>query len=278
MRAGLIQLTSTDVPADNLAAASALIRDAAADGARLVLTPEVTNCVSTSRARQEEVLSLPENDPVLAGLCDLTSELGIHLLIGSLAVKTGGPRFANRSFLIAPDGGVAAWYDKIHMFDVDLGNGEAYRESDGYRPGEQAVTAELPDGVTLGLSICYDLRFPGLYRVLAQAGATVIAIPSAFTRPTGAAHWEPLLRARAIETGAWVLAPAQTGEHHSQTSKARTTWGHSMAVAPWGEVLLDMGEAPGFACVDLDLGAVGKARARVPSLTQDRPFTGPSHD
>ena len=278
MRAGLIQLTSTDVPADNLAAASALIRDAAADGARLVLTPEVTNCVSTSRARQEEVLSLPENDPVLAGLCDLTGELGIHLLIGSLAVKTGGPRFANRSFLIAPDGGVAAWYDKIHMFDVDLGNGEAYRESDGYRPGEQAVTAELPDGVTLGLSICYDLRFPGLYRVLAQAGANVIAIPSAFTRPTGAAHWEPLLRARAIETGAWVLAPAQTGEHHSQTSKARTTWGHSMAVAPWGEVLLDMGEAPGFACVDLDLGAVGKARARVPSLTHDRPFTGPSHD
>ncbi|MHA3978129.1 carbon-nitrogen hydrolase family protein [Halovulum sp. GXIMD14794] len=278
MRAGLIQLTSSDVPADNLAAASALIRDAAADGARLVLTPEVTNCVSTSRARQEEVLSLPEDDPVLAGLRELTADLGIHLLIGSLAVKTGGPRFANRSYLIAPDGGIAAWYDKIHMFDVDLGNGEAYRESDGYRSGEQAETAGLPDGVTLGLSICYDLRFPALYRVLAQAGANVIAIPSAFTRPTGAAHWEPLLRARAIETGAWVLAPAQTGEHPSQTGKARTTWGHSMAVAPWGEVVLDMGEAPGFACVDLDLGAVDKARARVPSLTHDRPFTGPSHD
>lgn len=275
MRAGLVQLTSTDVPADNLAAASALIRDAVADGAQLVLTPEVTNCVSTSRARQEEVLSLEADDPVLAGLRDLAAELKIHLLIGSLAVKTGGPRFANRSFLIAPDGGIVAWYDKIHMFDVDLGTGEAYRESDGYRPGEQVVIADLPDDVRLGLSICYDLRFPALYRTLAQAGANVLAIPSAFTRPTGAAHWEPLLRARAIETGSYVLAPAQTGEHPSHSEKSRTTWGHSMVVAPWGEVLLDLGEAPGFGCVDLDLTAVDKARARVPSLTHDRPFTGP---
>ncbi|MSU89418.1 carbon-nitrogen hydrolase family protein [Rhodobacteraceae bacterium 2CG4] len=278
MRAGLVQLTSSDEPTENLAAATATIRRAAADGARLVLTPEVTNCVSASRRRQNEVLRAEAEDPVLDGLRDLAAELGIHLLIGSLALKTEGARFANRSLLVAPDGAIAARYDKIHMFDVDLGGGEAYRESDGFRPGARAVTAALPGGPVLGLSICYDLRFAALYRTLAQAGAQVLTVPSAFTRPTGRAHWEPLLRARAIETGCYVLAPAQTGDHPARAGRSRSTWGHSMAVSPWGEVLLDMGDAPGAAVVDLDLDTVAEARRRIPSLAHDRPFRPPVSD
>ncbi len=275
MRAGLVQLTSSDDPAANLAETARLVRQAAADGATLIATPEVTNCVSASRSHQTEVLRPEAEDPVLAGLRDLAAELGVHLLIGSLALKTEERRFANRSFLIGPDGAVLARYDKIHMFDVDLGGGEAYRESDGFRPGRLAVTAPLPGGDVLGMTICYDLRFPALYRTLAQAGATVLSVPSAFTRPTGQAHWEPLLRARAIETGCYVMAPAQTGTHLAQTGRSRTTWGHSMVVSPWGEVLLDMGEAPGAACVDLPSAAVADARRKVPSLTHDRPFSAP---
>ena len=275
MRAGLIQLCSSDRPEDNLAAASDLIRQAAADGAHLVLTPQVTNCVSLSRSHQKNVLREEDDDPVLAGLRDLAAELGIHVLIGSLALKTGGERFANRSFLVGPDGAVIARYDKIHMFDVEIGGGEAYRESDGYRPGSQAVTAPLP-GATLGMTVCYDLRFPALYRSLAQAGAGILSIPSAFTVPTGQAHWEPLLRARAIETGAFVLAPAQTGTHPAgEGRKQRRTYGHSLAVDPWGEVLLDMGESPGAAVVELDLDAIAHARKRIPSLTHDRAFGPP---
>ena len=275
MRAGLIQLCSSDLPEDNLAAAADLIRQAASDGAELAATPEVTNCVSLSRRHQNEVLREEADDPVLAGLRDLAAGLGIHILIGSLALKTGGDRFANRSFLVGPDGAVLARYDKIHMFDVEIGGGEAYRESDGYRPGEQAVTAPVR-GATLGMTICYDLRFPALYRTLAQAGAGVMTVPSAFTVPTGQAHWEPLLRARAIETGAFVLAPAQTGTHPAgEDRKQRRTYGHSLAVDPWGKVLLDMGEGPGAACVDLDLAAVDHARGRIPSLTHDRAFRPP---
>lgn len=275
MRAGLIQLCSSDRPEENLTAAAALIRHAAAEGAELVLTPEVTNCVSLSRSHQHEVLRQEADDPVLAGLRDLAAELEIHLLIGSLALKTDGARFANRSFLIGPDGAVIARYDKIHMFDVEIDGGEAYRESDGFRPGEQAVNAPLP-GAILGMTICYDLRFPALYRALAQAGAGILSVPSAFTVPTGRAHWQPLLRARAIETGSFVLAPAQTGTHPAgDERRQRRTYGHSLVVDPWGKVLLDMGEAPGAACVDLDLSAIARARARIPSLTHDRAFRPP---
>ncbi|NNU79227.1 carbon-nitrogen hydrolase family protein [Halovulum dunhuangense] len=274
MRAGLIQLTSSDDPAANLSVTEGLIRQAAADGATLIATPEVTNCISLSRARQEEVLRQEADDPTLAALSALAAELGVHVLIGSLALRTEEPRFANRSILLTPEGRIAARYDKIHMFDVDLGS-ESYRESDGYRPGTRATLAPLGDA-RLGMTICYDLRFPALYRQLAQAGASIISIPSAFTRPTGEAHWEPLLRARAIETGCFVIAPAQTGTHAARPGdRQRQTHGHSLVVDPWGRILLDMGREAGFACVDLDLDAVAAARQRVPSLRHDREYEGP---
>ncbi len=279
MRVGLVQLSSSDDPVRNLENTTALIREAAGQGAAFIATPEVTNCVSLSRARQAQVLTREADDPTLAALRALAEELGVTLLIGSLALKTDEPRFANRSVLIGPQRAVLARYDKIHMFDVDLDGGEAYRESDGYRPGTQAVAVALPDGPTLGMTICYDLRFPGLYRKLAQAGAQILAMPSAFTRPTGAAHWEVLLRARAIETGCFVLAPAQTGTHAAREGdRQRQTWGHSMVVDPWGAVLLDMGAAPGVACVDLDLNAVAKARHHIPSLRHDRAYQDPATD
>jgi predicted amidohydrolase len=276
MRAALVQMCSSDVPAENLSQAERLIRKAAAEGAALVLTPEVTNIMSASRARQEAVLETEEADPTLARLREVAAETGVWLLIGSLALKTEDPdgRFANRSLLIAPDGSVTARYDKIHMFDVDLDGGESYRESAGFRPGERAVVAEAA-GATLGLSVCYDLRFAYLYRALAQAGAQILTVPAAFTVPTGQAHWHVLLRARAIETGCFVLAPAQTGTHPTSAGAVRRTYGHSLAVAPWGEVLAEGGEEPGVTLVDLDLGAVGRARTRVPALRHDRAFTGP---
>ena len=276
MRAALVQMTATDAPETNLALAGAALDAAAADGAGFVLTPEVTNCVSASRARQVEVLRPEASDPVLAGLRDRAAKHGVWLLIGSLALKTDDPdgRFANRSFLIAPDGAIAARYDKIHMFDVTLSESERYRESDGFRPGNRAVVADTPFA-RIGLSICYDLRFPQLYRALAGAGAQILTVPAAFAVPTGRAHWEVLLRARAIETGAFVLAPAQCGTHPATTGRTRETWGHSLAVAPWGEVLADAGDRPGVALVDLDLDRVAEARGRVPSLTHDRDFGTP---
>lgn len=279
MRVGLVQLSSSDDPVQNLENTTTLIRDAAGQGATFVVTPEVTNCVSLSRARQAQVLMREADDMTLAAMCALGAELGVTLLVGSLALKTNEPRFANRSFLIGPDGAVRARYDKIHMFDVDLDGGEAYRESDGYRPGAQAVTVPLPDGPTLGMTICYDLRFAQLSRTLAQAGAQILTVPSAFTQPTGEAHWEVLLRARAIETGCFVLAPAQTGTHEAQAGdRQRRTWGHSMVIDPWGAVLLDMGAAPGVGCVDLDLDAVAKARHHIPSLQHERPYQDPIAD
>lgn len=271
MKAALLQITSSDDPAANLDMVRAMVAEAAANGAQFVLTPEVTNCLSSSRARQNAVLTLQDDDQTLAGLSAQAADLGIWLLIGSLGLKTGDAdgRFANRCFLIDPQGEIAAWYDKIHMFDVDVDATETYRESDGYRPGTRAVTADTPFGI-LGLTICYDVRFGYLHRQLAHAGAQILTAPAAFSPVTGEAHWEVLLRARAIETGCYVLAPAQTGTHPRTEGRERRTHGHSLAIAPWGEVLLDMGTQPGIGYVELDLAEVDKARRRVPALNHDR--------
>lgn len=276
MRGALLQLTSSDDPSENLATVRGMLAQAAGDGAEFVLTPEVTNCVSLDRAHQAGVLHLPEDDPSLAGLREAAAQARVWLLIGSLGVKTGDAdgRFANRSYLIDPKGGIVAQYDKIHMFDVDIDATESFRESSGYRPGDRAVTAQTPFGM-LGLSICYDMRFPALYQTLARAGARILTVPAAFSPVTGAAHWHSLLRARAIETGCFVLAPAQTGTHSAQTGKTRRTYGHSLVVSPWGEILLDAGEAAGVYGFDLDLGDVDDVRSRVPSLQNARQFSGP---
>ena len=276
MKAGLIQLNSSDDPAENLIETQAFVAEAAAQGARFVLTPEVTNCVSASRSHQQTVLCSQQNDPTLAALQSQAGALGIWLLIGSLGLKTDDPdgRFANRSFLIDPDGRIQAQYDKIHMFDVQVTPEETYRESDGYRPGERAVLAQTPFA-TIGMTICYDIRFPHLYQKLALAGANILTVPAAFSHVTGKAHWETLLRSRAIENGCFVMAPAQTGTHKATVGKSRTTHGHSMVIAPWGEVLLDAGTEPGVHMVDFDMSEVAKARKRVMSLTHIRPFDGP---
>ncbi|ABF65636.1 Nitrilase/cyanide hydratase and apolipoprotein N-acyltransferase [Ruegeria sp. TM1040] len=276
VRIALLQMTSSDLPEENLAAAREMIARTAAAGAQFVLTPEVTNCLSTSRTQQQAVLHPEENDPTLAGLRDAARQHGVWLSIGSLGVKTtdADGRFANRQFLISPDGEIKARYDKIHMFDVEVTPEETYRESDGYRPGTRAVLADA-GFAKIGMTICYDVRFPALHRRLAQAGAEIITAPAAFSHVTGAAHWHSLLRARAIETGCFVLAAAQTGVHDTSRGAARQTYGHSLAVAPWGEILADAGTETGITCVDLDLEAVKKARKRVPSLTHDREFDGP---
>ena len=276
MRAGLVQLSSSDDPGRNLPITRAFVREAAEQGASFVLTPEVTNCVSSSRDRQRDVLRHQEDDPTLAGLREEAAALGVWLLIGSLGIRTheADGRFANRSFLIAPDGVVAARYDKVHMFDVDVSATETWRESAAYRPGTSAVVADAL-GARIGMTVCYDLRFPQLFRTLAKAGAGILTVPAAFTPVTGAAHWEVLLRARAIETGCFVLAPAQCGTHEASEGPPRRTYGHSLAVAPWGEVLADGGEAPGVTVVDLDLAAIGEARRRVPALWHDRVFSAP---
>lgn len=279
MRAALLQLSVSDDPVANIAPVRDAVRTAVSGGAGFVLTPEVTNCVSSSRAHQQRVLSHERDDPVLAMLRDEAARAGVWLLAGSLVVKTDDAdgRFANRSFLIDPSGEVAARYDKIHLFDVQVSEAETYRESAGIRPGNRAVVAQTPFA-RLGMTICYDIRFAHLYRTLAKAGAQVLLVPAAFSPVTGAAHWEVLLRARAIETGCYVLAPAQTGTHASSTGKPRATWGHAMAVAPWGEVLVDAGTVPGVSFVEFDMAAVDAARARVPSLSHDRPFFGPDGD
>lgn len=271
MQTALLQLNSSDDPAQNLDVVRGMIGEAVAGGAGFVLTPEVTNCLSASRAHQQSVLQLEEDDLTLMGLRDTASAQGIWLLIGSLAVKTGDPdgRFANRSFLIGPDGAIVGRYDKVHMFDVTVSETESYRESAGYRPGAHETLVDTPFG-KVGMTICYDVRFPHLYRSLAQRGAQILTVPSAFSPVTGAVHWEPLLRARAIENGAWVLAPAQTGIHTATRGKARSTYGHSMVVSPWGAVVADAGEAVGVTMVDLDLEEVADSRRRIPSLTHDR--------
>lgn len=276
MRAGLVQLSVTDDPKANLQETLRLIDQAVQGGAGFVLTPELTNGLSSSRAHQAAVFSAEDGDETLAALRAAAARAGIWLLIGSLGLKSGDPdgRFANRSFLVAPDGGIAARYDKIHMFDVNVTPTEVYRESEAYRPGSRAVLADA-GFARIGMTVCYDLRFPHLYRRLAQAGAQIITIPAAFNHITGAAHWETLVRARAIETGCFVLAPAQTGFHAETHGKGRRTFGHSLAIAPWGEILADAGTDPGVTLVDLDLAQVAAARGRVPSLSHDREFAGP---
>lgn len=277
MRAGLVQLTVTDDPAANLPATLALIRRAAEGGAGFVLTPEMTNGLSSSRARQRAVFRHEDADPTLAALRNEAARDGLWLVAGSIGLLTDDDadgRFANRSFLIAPDGGIAARYDKIHMFDVNVSETEIYRESQGYRPGGRAVVADTPFG-RIGLTVCYDVRFPHLYRRLAQAGAEILTVPAAFNHITGAAHWDVLLRARAIECGAWVLAPAQTGFHAETDGRGRRTHGHSLAVDPWGRVVADGGAEPGVTYAEIDRAAVASARGRIPSLTHDRPFDGP---
>lgn len=276
MKAALIQLNSGDDPAQNLTRTLGFLRQGVDQGAGFLLTPEVTNCVSLSRKRQNEVLCHQRDDPTLAAIRDFASENGVWILIGSLALKTGDPdgRFANRSFLIDPNGDIAAWYDKIHMFDVQVTETETFRESDGYRPGDRAVVAQTEFGA-IGMTVCYDMRFPYLYRDLAQAGADILTVPAAFSPVTGRAHWESLLRARAIETGCYVLAPAQTSPHPIAHGKPRETYGHSIAVDPWGKVLLDAGTEPGVYLVDLERELVAKTRNRVPSLTHDRTYCEP---
>ena len=273
MRVGLVQLTSSDDPQANLPVVQDFVAQAAQQGAQFVLTPEVTNCVSNSRSRQEEVLSSEADDPTLAALRAQAKELRIWLLIGSLGLKSDGadPRFFNRSFLISPDGDIVARYNKIHMFDVTLTEDETYRESDGYQPGDRAVLTEVA-GIPLGMTVCYDLRFPYLFRGLAKSGARIMTVPAAFSPETGPAHWEVLLRARAIETGSFVLAPAQCGSHAVSKGRPRNTYGHSMAIDPWGRVLADGGVAPGVTMVDLRLEDVDDIRRRLPSLANERDY------
>jgi predicted amidohydrolase len=254
----------------NLKDTATLCREAAGEGAQLICLPEYFSCLDL---KDNMVLGQPfpeESHPALARFRDLADELSVHLLLGSLAVETGEARFANRCYLLGPDGGVLARYDKIHLFDVDLPNGEIYRESGTVRPGGAAVLAPTPWG-PLGLSVCYDLRFPMLYRSLAQAGAGMLAVPAAFTKTTGQAHWHVLMRARAIENGAYVFAPSQYGLHAGD----RACYGHSLIVDPWGRVLADGGEGPGIISAEVDMAEVGKARGMIASLRHDRPFTPP---
>jgi deaminated glutathione amidase len=266
-RVGLVQMCSGRDVARNLADAEALIREAARQGAQYVQTPEITTLMETERARLFAAIRPEEGNPAIAHFSALARELKLWLHVGSMPVLLGTGRIANRSLLFAPTGEIAARFDKIHMFDVELPGGETYRESKNYQPGNAGVLADLPWG-TLGLTVCYDLRFPHLYRALAQAGADFLAIPSSFTRKTGEAHWHILMRARAIENGCFVLAAAQAGKHES----GRETYGHSLVVSPWGEILADAGTATGVIVADVNLGEVQEARQRIPSLQHDRPF------
>ena len=271
LRVGLVQLRTPATHEAALAHVLPLVRQAAAEGAQLILTPECTNIVQKDRSKLA-LFSL-EDDPVVQGLRAEAKALGVYLLIGSALVRRDDGKAANREILVGPDGGIVATYDKIHMFDVDLPNGETARESEVYQPGDEAVVVEATPAVKLGLTICYDLRFPALHRALALAGAEIIAAPAAFTRPTGEAHWHVLLRARAIETGSFVLAAAQGGFHED----GRGTYGHSLAINPWGKVIAELAhDEPGVLIADLDLSEAAKARAAIPALKNARAFTAPA--
>ena len=266
-RAALVQLRSGRTIAPNIETAERLISSAVREGALYVQTPENTSIMELETECLLAAIETEEKSEPLAQLRALAKELAIWLHVGSLGTKLIGGKVANRSYLIAPDGALAARYDKLHMFDVDLAGGESYRESRNFNPGSKAVVADLPWG-RLGMSICYDLRFPGLYRALASAGADFITVPAAFTKQTGEAHWRVLLRARAIETGTFVLAACQGGLHEN----GRSTYGHSMIVSPWGEVLAEAGEDPQIVLADIDPRLSAEARAKVPSLRYGRAF------
>ena len=266
-KAAMIQMRSGLNPAANVDAAVGLIEQAKADGADYVQTPEMTNILAANRAQLLATVVQEKDDASLAAFRDMARKHALHVHVGSLAVKHTDDRASNRAFLIDPKGEIVARYDKIHMFDVDLGNGESYRESNNYAPGESAVLADLPWG-RLGVTICYDVRFPALYRALAEAGATMLTVPSAFTKVSGEAHWHILNRARAIENGCFVMAAAQGGKHENN----RETFGHSLIVDPWGRVLAEGGTEPGVIIAEIDPSEVAKARGRIPSLQHGRRF------
>ncbi|MEZ7844371.1 MAG: carbon-nitrogen hydrolase family protein [Rhodospirillales bacterium] len=270
-----VQTTAGPDVKTNIINASALVREAHKSGATLIVLPEVTNIIDMDRSAMAEKLSAEVDDISLVAFCTLAVELKVWLLLGSLGLKhetalnaEGKPKFANRSFLIGDDGVVRNRYTKIHLFDVDLGAGETYQESKSYEPGNETVVADTPWG-KLGMTICYDIRFPHLYRKLAQAGAKFLSIPAAFARPSGKAHWHVLMRARAIENGCYVFAAAQCGEHGG----GRSTYGHSLIVDPWGEILADGGTEIGFVLAEIDTSLVDKVRQKIPSLTHDRDYS-----
>jgi predicted amidohydrolase len=265
--AGLVAMRSGLQPQANVDAAVKLITEARTGGAEYVQTPEMTNILSVERDQLFAAIVPEEDDASLAAFREVARSLGIYLHIGSLAIRVSTDKAANRSFLIDPKGEVVARYDKIHMFDVDLAGGESYRESRNFRPGDFAVVADLPWG-RLGLTVCYDLRFPSLYRGLAEAGASFLAVPAAFTKQTGEAHWHVLQRARAIETGSFVLSAAQGGKHEN----GRETFGHSLIIDPWGRILAEGGTEPGVVLASIDPAAIAAARGRIPSLQHGRRF------
>lgn len=269
MRAALFQMTSGVDPTANAAAIVEMVARAKAEGADMLFTPEMAGCLDRDRARAGATLRCEADDIVLAAVREAAARVGIWVHIGSLPLKDerADGRWANRSFLIDDNGAIRARYDKIHLFDVDLATGESWRESSVYGPGDQVVAADTPWG-RMGFSICYDMRFPDLYRALTNAGATILLAPAAFTVPTGKAHWHVLLRARAIEAGCFVIATAQAGDH----ADGRTTYGHSLVVDPWGDVLLDMGDVAGLAFANLDLSRIADVRARVPAIANRRPI------
>ena len=269
MRVAALQMNSGTEPGPNLDQLERLATEAAGRGATYLLSPEVSVVFAENRDGLRAVAGPWEDNPAIARVAATARRLGVNLHLGSLAVALPDGRFANRSVLFRPDGSIAATYDKIHLFDATLPGLRHYRESETYAGGIEAVVTDAP-GFALGMTICYDVRFPRLHRALAEAGAEVISVPSAFTVPTGEAHWEVLLRARAIETGAWVIAAAQAGRHQN----GRSTWGHSMIGDPWGKVVAELdGDGPGIAIADVDLKAVGEARGKVPALDNARPFS-----
>lgn len=266
-RVACVQMRSGMDVAENISSASALIRQAAGTGAELVATPEMTTLLDRKPGAVWEKSTTEEADPGLKAFRQLAKDLNVTLLIGSIAIRVAAGKCANRSFLIGPDGAVKARYDKIHMFDVQLNAGNIYRESDSFAAGSEAVVAQLPAG-PLGMTVCYDVRFPDLFRQLAWSGAKVIAVPAAFTKITGEAHWHVLLRSRAIETGCYLIAPAQGGRHQD----GRETFGHSLIIDPWGEIIAEAGVDPGFITATLDLSKVDEVRGKIPSLKHVRPF------
>jgi len=269
MRVAALQMNSGTQPGPNLDQLERLAGDAAGQGATYLLSPEVSVVFAENRDGLKAVAGPWENNPAIARVGSIARQFGVHLHLGSLAVALPDGRFANRSVLFRPDGSVVATYDKIHLFDATLPGIRNYRESETYAGGDSAVVSDAP-GFPLGMTICYDVRFPALHRALAEAGAQVIAVPAAFTVPTGEAHWEVLLRARAIETGSWVIAAAQAGAHEN----GRSTWGHSMIIDPWGRIVAELGgDGPGIAIADIDLSAVDDARGKVPALANARRFS-----